>query len=116
MAGHPIHGQRIKVGWGRSQIETAVNSSNPINLPPCKNLWVGNLDLNITSEHQIVAEFSRYGQIEGIKTLPHKNCAFVHFFSLSSALNARDALQGKFINGRPIRINFGRVSFISLIN
>jgi len=75
---------------------------------PCKNLWIGNLSEEC-SEDDLRREFGAFGNIEHIKLLSMKNCAFVNYSAVDEALRARNALQGHMIYGRPIRINFGRV-------
>src|SRR5437016_606182 len=112
MPGKFINGQPIKVGWGKTDKEETPG------LPPCKNLWVGNIDPN-TTEQEIQNLFSKFGLIENIRVLGHKNCAFVNFESLEAALEARTRLQGTPFKGKNLKINFGKVFiiyFIALIN
>ena len=53
-----------------------------------------------------------YGRIERIKVLSHKNCGFVNFSSVAEATRARNALTGRLLFDRPMRINFGKVNRI----
>lgn len=61
-----------------------------------------------TSEFDIEKLFLNFGPIERIRVLPQKSCAFVTFASLDNALEAKKKLQGANLDGRPIKINFGK--------
>lgn len=49
---------------------------------------LGNLDLSVT-EDELRARFSAFGPIERVNMLPQKNCGFVNFVNLESALKAK---------------------------
>lgn len=53
--------------------------------------------------------FIAFGRVERVKVLPHKNCGFVNFTSIPEATRARNALTGKMLYDRPLRINYGKV-------
>jgi hypothetical protein len=74
---------------------------------PSPNIWIGNIDSNIP-EHEIRSAFERFGAIERIKMLPQKNCAFVNFVELSSALAAKAEMNGYMFFGQPLKVNFGK--------
>jgi len=74
---------------------------------PSPNIWIGNLDSNIP-EHEIRAAFERFGPIERVKMLPLKNCAFVNFVELNSALAAKAEMNGYMFFGQPLKVNFGK--------
>ncbi|XP_040412036.1 tetratricopeptide repeat protein 31 isoform X2 [Cygnus olor] len=69
---------------------TAAASSKQQQLPPhhpgrdCYPLWVGNVTSRIT-EKVLRDCFSRFGQIQSIRMLPGKRCAFVNFKQKASA-------------------------------
>lgn len=108
--GGTIRGQPIKVGWGKAEPtminkeEALASNSGP---PPCRNIWLGNLPSDFTEQdvHEVLHKF---GTIEKIKMLPVKNCAFIKFSSLDSAINAKHTLLGTMIRDRPVKINFGK--------
>jgi len=114
-----VHGNQIRVGWGRpdgSTDTTTPTAGPPASSPavkgatnaPSRNLWVGNVSANVT-EDMLREEFSKYGTVISIRVLHPKNCAFVNYNSEDEATAARNALQGKMLGDRPLRINFGRV-------
>ena len=105
MHGKVIGGRNIKIGWGKSDD----NNNNPV-LPPCKNLWLGNIVPN-AKEDEIVNLFKRFGNIEKVRILPHKNCAFVNFDNLESAEKAKRTMQGTIFKGQSLKINYGKVCF-----
>ncbi|XP_066853061.1 tetratricopeptide repeat protein 31 isoform X2 [Anser cygnoides] len=69
---------------------TAAASSKQQQLPPhhpgrdCYPLWVGNVTSRIT-EKVLRDCFSRFGQIQSIRMLPGKRCAFINFKQKASA-------------------------------
>jgi RNA recognition motif-containing protein len=112
-----INGNQIRVGWGKTENNEGQGNNNNNNnnqggsggQEPCRNLYVGNVEGDITEE-QLHREFSRFGTIEKIKIIPQKGCAFVTFHSLASALECRKRLHGTMMFGRPVKINFGKLS------
>eukprot|EP01130_Rhizamoeba_saxonica_P002573 TRINITY_DN12352_c0_g1_i1.p1 TRINITY_DN12352_c0_g1~~TRINITY_DN12352_c0_g1_i1.p1 ORF type:complete len:590 (+),score=152.23 TRINITY_DN12352_c0_g1_i1:53-1822(+) len=105
MQGRMIRGQVIKLGWGKPDNEPQ-NDNGP---PPCKNLWLGNIDPGC-SEDEIRRMFERYGQVLKVRVLPHKNCAFVNFENLEQALKAKDRMQGVMFRGQNLKVNFGKLT------
>ncbi|WWC85976.1 uncharacterized protein L201_000847 [Kwoniella dendrophila CBS 6074] len=82
---------------------------------PTRSLWIGNLDVNATSE-ALFGVFSPYGAIESIRMLPEKTCAFVNFMEKTDAIRARDDVLNR-MGGHvsalsetaPVRIGFGKI-------
>ncbi|PRP83667.1 hypothetical protein PROFUN_03822 [Planoprotostelium fungivorum] len=100
MKGYTICGQPIKMGWGRQEGREDESRA-------CRNLWLGSIGPGV-DEGVIRNAFSRYGPIEKIRTLAHKNCAFVNFYTLDAAQAAKSAMQGQILIETPIRINYGK--------
>lgn len=75
--------------------------------PPCRNLWLGNIGSDV-SEEQIRMAFSRFGQIERVKLISAKNCAFVNFVTTESAMQAKKEMTGVMLGDKPLKINYGR--------
>lgn len=111
MMGQYLHGQQLKVGWGKPEPDRGVSNAaieaRLPEMPPARNLWIGNIDFNVTEE-DIRSRFAPFGAIDRVSVLREKNCAFVNFVSLESALEARKQLQGALIGNRNVRINFGK--------
>jgi len=74
------------------------------------NIYVGNLAFTVT-EDELKTLFSEFGEIESVKVITdkytgqNKGFAFVEMPSNSEADKAIKALNGKFINGRNIKVN-----------
>ena len=76
-------------------------------LTPSPNIWIGNVDANVP-EHELRAVFDRFGAIERVKMYPQKNCAFINFVELSSALVAKAEMNGFNFFGQALKVNFGK--------
>lgn len=74
------------------------------------NIYVGNLSYNVTEEH-LKTMFGEFGEIESVKVImdrftgKSKGFGFVEMPSNSEADQAIKALNGKFIEGRNIKVN-----------
>ncbi|KAF1941918.1 RNA binding protein [Clathrospora elynae] len=77
---------------------------------PTRSLWLGNIPSSTTvSSLQVI--FSQYGSIESTRVLTHKNCGFVNYENLDSAIQAKQTLNGKeiFPGAGPVRIGFAKI-------
>jgi protein JSN1 len=77
---------------------------------PTRALWLGNIPSSTTVSSLNVI-FANYGPIESTRVLTHKNCGFVNFESLDSAIQAKSQLNGKeiFPGAGPVRIGYAKV-------
>jgi protein JSN1 len=77
---------------------------------PTRALWLGNIPSSTTVSSLNVI-FSTFGPIESTRVLTHKNCGFVNFESLDSAIQAKSQLNGKeiFPGAGPVRIGYAKV-------
>jgi RNA recognition motif-containing protein len=77
---------------------------------PSRQLFVGNL-IGSVSEEALVALFSRFGEVETIKSFTNRGYAFVVYASIRVAMYVREQmnLYPPFLGGRPLVVNFGRV-------
>lgn len=77
---------------------------------PSRALWLGNINPSL-SVPDLVQLFSTYGQVESARILSDKECAFVNFFTVDSAVAAKDDLEtrlGSKLAGTPVRVGFGK--------
>ena len=76
---------------------------------PTRALWLGNIPTS-TTVSSLQAIFNVYGRIESTRVLVHKNCGFVNFENVESAMQARSMLNGKeiFPGAGPIRIGYAK--------
>nr|XP_046230470.1 hsp70-Hsp90 organizing protein 2-like isoform X2 [Scatophagus argus] len=59
----------------------------------CRSLWVGNITLEVT-EKDLWDLFTMFGEIESIRVLHERFCAFVNFENANMAARALEKLQG----------------------
>ncbi|XP_076599954.1 uncharacterized protein LOC143328611 isoform X3 [Chaetodon auriga] len=60
---------------------------------PCPSLWVGNVTTELTEKH-LWDLFKTYGEIESIRVLHERFCAFVNFKNANMAARAMEKLNG----------------------
>ncbi|XP_048406954.1 uncharacterized protein zgc:123010 isoform X2 [Stegostoma tigrinum] len=72
---------------------------------PCASLWVGNVTVHV-KEKQLKDLFGIYGEIESIRVLHERFCAFVNFKCHLAAAKALEALQGKEIENTKLLIRY----------
>ncbi|KAH8724311.1 hypothetical protein GQ44DRAFT_773240 [Phaeosphaeriaceae sp. PMI808] len=77
---------------------------------PTRSLWLGNIPSSTTVSSLNVI-FAAFGAIESTRVLTHKNCGFVNFESLESAVQAKSQLNGKeiFPGAGPVRIGYAKI-------
>ncbi len=76
---------------------------------PTRALWLGSIP-NSTTISSLQAIFSIYGPIESTRVLVYKNCGFVNFEHVESAIQAKSLLNGKeiFPGAGPVRIGYAK--------
>ncbi|KAL4927393.1 putative RNA binding protein Jsn1 [Aspergillus undulatus] len=77
---------------------------------PTRALWIGSIPVS-TTVTSLEAIFSVYGKIESTRVLTHKNCGFVNFERIESAIQSKSLLNGKeiFPGAGPVRIGYAKV-------
>lgn len=76
---------------------------------PTRALWLGSIPSS-TTVSTLTEMFKSHGLIISARVLTHKNCGFVNFERLESAISARAMMNGKeiFPGAGPVRINFAK--------
>ena len=87
-----IHNRRIKVGWGKHSGPLHPSVAIAIASGASRNVYIG----NVTEEDDLTEEmlrdaFSEYGEIEMINTFREKNCWFVNFTKVETAIKVVEA-------------------------
>ncbi|KAJ4355852.1 uncharacterized protein N0V89_003873 [Didymosphaeria variabile] len=77
---------------------------------PTRALWLGNIPSSTTVSSLDVI-FKAFGPIESTRVLTHKNCGFVNYENIDSAIQAKLQLNGKeiFPGAGPVRIGYAKV-------
>ncbi|KAL2015506.1 hypothetical protein VTK56DRAFT_5344 [Thermocarpiscus australiensis] len=76
---------------------------------PTSALWLGSIPTSTTTS-TLIEMFKSYGPIVSARVLTHKNCGFVNFERVESAIAAKANMNGKeiFPGAGPVRINFAK--------
>lgn len=76
---------------------------------PTRALWLGSIPSS-TTVSTLMEMFKSHGNIISARVLTHKNCGFVNFERLESAISAKAMMNGKeiFPGAGPVRINFAK--------
>jgi protein JSN1 len=76
---------------------------------PTRALWLGSIPSS-TTVSTLTEMFKSYGPTTSVRVLTHKNCGFVNFERLDSAISAKAMLNGKeiFPGAGPVRINYAK--------
>ncbi|KAI8076855.1 uncharacterized protein BX664DRAFT_318573 [Halteromyces radiatus] len=84
-------------------------SSVPAQIPS-RALWLGNVNPSV-SVNDLMQQFSLYGHVESARILSDKECAFVNFSTVESAVAAKNDLEtrlGSMLGGTSVRVGFGK--------
>ena len=106
--GLPEAVQALNLGqMGRTSVlESSDDTSQDV---PTRALWLGNIPTS-TTVSSLQAIFAAHGKIESVRVLMHKNCGFVNFEAIESAVKAKAMLNGKeiFPGAGPVRIGYAK--------
>lgn len=71
----------------------------------CRSLWVGNITVEV-SEKNLLDLFKTYGEIESIRVLHERFCAFINFRNANMAAKALEKLQGVELGGNKLVMRY----------
>ena len=96
----------------RASFDTGEDTTQDI---PTRALWLGNIPMSTTMS-SVEAIFEKFGKIESSRVLVHKNCGFVNFDTVESAITAKATLNGKelFPGAGPVKIGFAKAPSSSM--
>ncbi|XP_060781880.1 uncharacterized protein zgc:123010 isoform X3 [Neoarius graeffei] len=87
-------------------LTTRANSDSTLLQPgPCPSLWVGNVTTELTEKH-LWDLFKNHGEIESIRVLHERFCAFVNFKNASMAARAMEKLNGHSIENTRLVVRY----------
>ncbi|KAJ2402405.1 hypothetical protein GGI23_000739 [Coemansia sp. RSA 2559] len=104
-AGARIGSNTVRVGYGKGE---AYATGDAQAMQPTRALWIGNIAPASTTE-TLSAAFEPFGTIDSVRVLNHKNCGFVNFVRMEDAVRAKQAMNGKHIEGSVVRIGYAKV-------
>ncbi|XP_051946220.1 uncharacterized protein LOC127618037 isoform X4 [Xyrauchen texanus] len=76
-----------------------------LQLGPCSSLWVGNVTTELTEKH-LQDLFKIYGEIDSIRVLHERFCAFVNFKNANMASRAMEKLNGHLIENTRLVVRY----------
>jgi RNA recognition motif-containing protein len=79
----------------------------PASATGIKTIFVGNLTFTVTSEI-LESFFKQFGEITSVRLMSEKHYGFVTFANSEDAEAAKQYATGANLDGRPLRINFGK--------
>uniref|UniRef100_A0A8C6P4D7 Tetratricopeptide repeat domain 31 n=1 Tax=Nothobranchius furzeri TaxID=105023 RepID=A0A8C6P4D7_NOTFU len=93
-----------------SSVQAALGSSggqdpSMVQPGPCPSLWVGNVTTEITEKH-LWDLFKMHGEIESIRVLHERFCAFVNFRNANMAARAMEKLNGHCIENARLVVRY----------
>ncbi|KAJ1800323.1 hypothetical protein LPJ59_001186 [Coemansia sp. RSA 2399] len=104
-AGARIGSNTVRVGYGKGE---AYATGDAQAMQPTRALWIGNIAPASTTE-TLSAAFEPFGTIDSVRVLNHKNCGFVNFVRMEDAVRAKQAMNGKQVEGSVVRIGYAKV-------
>ncbi|KAJ2090217.1 hypothetical protein IW140_002142 [Coemansia sp. RSA 1813] len=104
-AGARIGNNTVRVGYGKGE---AYATGDAQAMQPTRALWIGNIAPASTPE-TLSAAFEPFGAIDSVRVLNHKNCGFVNFVRMEDAVRAKQAMNGKNVEGSVVRIGYAKV-------
>ncbi|KAI7822239.1 hypothetical protein BX661DRAFT_146042, partial [Kickxella alabastrina] len=104
-AGARIGANTVRVGYGKGESYATGDAQA---MQPTRALWIGNIAPTVTPD-ALATVFQAFGAIESARVLNHKNCGFVNFIRLEDAVRAKQAINGKPIEGLVVRIGYAKV-------
>jgi RNA recognition motif-containing protein len=119
-AGYPILvlGMPVRVGWAKPQGESRGGGGGqygggmargPPPQSPSRAVYIGNVP-DTATDADIIPLASTYGQLESVRVMPEKHCAFVNFMQESSAtaFMAQAEANQVFVCGQVVRVGWGK--------
>ncbi|KAL9006248.1 MAG: hypothetical protein Q9188_001020 [Gyalolechia gomerana] len=107
-----VRALQLKSLGGRTNTESSDDNNQD---GPTRALWLGNIPAS-TTVSSLQAIFQLYGKIESTRVLIHKNCGFVNFETVESAIAAKTQVNGKeiFPGAGPVRIGYAKAPSASV--
>ncbi|KAI1315295.1 hypothetical protein EDD11_001027 [Mortierella claussenii] len=104
-----IDKRKVKLGWAKKALHLPIEVIKAFKDGACRNVYVGGLDsiVEAMSPEKLMRDFSEYGPVEHVNILREKNCAFVNFMDVMSAVKAVDSVITK-PTYATLRIRYGK--------
>ncbi|OLY82723.1 Pumilio domain-containing protein [Smittium mucronatum] len=100
-----IKNSAVRVGYGKGE---GYATSDAQAMQPTRALWIGNISAN-TTPASLRKLFETFGVVESARILGQKSCGFVNFERIEDAVRAKQATNGKELDGMVVRIGYAKV-------
>ncbi|ORZ28018.1 hypothetical protein BCR41DRAFT_296814, partial [Lobosporangium transversale] len=104
--GITVRSRPLKVGWGQNAHALPHQVIEAVQRGATRNVYLGQLDDSFTEE-KLRQDFSEFGEIELVNILKEKNCGFVNFTTILSAVQAVEGIRRNSAYDN-IKINYGK--------
>ncbi|KAG0325910.1 hypothetical protein BGZ99_010437 [Dissophora globulifera] len=104
--GFVVKGRRLKVGWGQNAHTLPAPVIQALSAGATRNVYIGGVE-GVADVEKLRQDFSEFGEVEMVNILKEKNCGFVNFTNILSAVKAVES-----IHMRPeysfTKVNYGK--------
>ncbi|KAF9364300.1 hypothetical protein BGX34_001959 [Mortierella sp. NVP85] len=101
-----VKNRRLKVGWGQNAHTLPTGVIQALSNGATRNVYIGGVE-GVADVDKLRLDFSEFGEVEMVNILKEKNCGFVNFTNVLSAVKAVENIQR-----RPeyafVKINYGK--------
>ncbi|KAG0238234.1 hypothetical protein BGW42_006514 [Actinomortierella wolfii] len=101
-----VKNRRLKVGWGQNAHSLPPQVVQALQEGATRNVYLGNIDDGWT-EDKLRQDFAEFGDIELVNILKEKNCGFVNFTNILSAVKAIEGIRKKPEYAK-VKVNHGK--------
>ncbi|KAG0277352.1 hypothetical protein BGZ95_006072 [Linnemannia exigua] len=101
-----VKSRRLKAGWGQNMHALPLPVIQALQTGATRNVYLGSIDEGFTEE-RLRHDFAEFGEIEMVNILQDKNCGFVNYTNILSAVKAVDGIRRNPAYEK-VKINFGK--------
>ncbi|KAF9903610.1 hypothetical protein EC991_003522 [Linnemannia zychae] len=101
-----VKSRRLKAGWGQNMHALPLPVIQALQTGATRNVYLGSIDEGFTEE-RLRHDFAEFGEIEMVNILQDKNCGFVNFTNILSAVKAVDGIRRNPAYEK-VKINYGK--------
>ncbi|KAI7827470.1 hypothetical protein BC939DRAFT_394871 [Gamsiella multidivaricata] len=101
-----LNGRTLKVGWGQNAHALPHQVIEAAQRGATRNVYLGSINESFT-EDRLRQDFAEFGEIELVNLLKEKNCGFVNFTNILSAVKAVENIRHN-PSYETVKVSYGR--------
>ncbi|KAF9921022.1 hypothetical protein FBU30_008978 [Linnemannia zychae] len=101
-----VKSRRLKAGWGQNMHALPLPVIQALQTGATRNVYLGSIDEGFTEE-RLRQDFAEFGEIEMVNILQDKNCGFVNYTNILSAVKAVEGIRRNPAYEK-VKVNFGK--------